>query len=263
MYLPGQIRVGPNWDPFGESREDLSQDWWRALAHEYGHYLLYLPDNYLGLDKDDFLTKTDCRYSFMTTAYDPAYGKFENFAGTAPGEWPGQCKDSLAAKLTGRSDWETITKFYPEMSAPGTKPAPKILPLDLTQVSVMPVEGEASTLPARNFDLRGRDGERQVASQGRAYLFKTKGTPDIEDDGIISLGATGKKDFIKVRGAEPGDQVCVFDTVSQKARMGCQVVGPASTVDLPVRCPRLAAEHRDQAFLPAHHADYRNLVRRK
>ena len=36
VFIPGQVRVGPNWDPFGESREELSQDWWRALAHDTG-----------------------------------------------------------------------------------------------------------------------------------------------------------------------------------------------------------------------------------
>ena len=33
-YMPGQIRMGPLWDPFGQSQSELSVNWWRALAHE-------------------------------------------------------------------------------------------------------------------------------------------------------------------------------------------------------------------------------------
>ena len=51
-YLPGQIHMGPLWDPYGQSRAELTRDWQRALAHEFGHYFLFLPDNYLGYAKD-------------------------------------------------------------------------------------------------------------------------------------------------------------------------------------------------------------------
>ena len=125
VFIPGQVRVGPNWDPFGESREELSQDWWRALAHEYGHYLLFLPDNYLGLNPDPkkpYLIRTDCRGSFMTTAYDADYARFIDGKGKPPTDWGTDCENTLAARLSGRSDWETITKLYPVLKAPGERP---------------------------------------------------------------------------------------------------------------------------------------------
>lgn len=75
-FRPGRIRIGPVWDPYGESRAELQQDWWRALAHEYGHYFLYLPDNYLG--KDPTKAIVNCVGSFMTTAYDDEYSEFLN-----------------------------------------------------------------------------------------------------------------------------------------------------------------------------------------
>ena len=55
-FWPGQIRMGPAWDPYGENRAELTRDWQRALAHEFGHYLLYLPDNYLGYDTHGVIT---------------------------------------------------------------------------------------------------------------------------------------------------------------------------------------------------------------
>ena len=101
-FGPGEIRIGPNWDPFGESREDLGQNWWRALAHEYGHYMLFMPDNYLGLKEDNnTLTKVDCKGSFMTTAYDPAYEKLLSFAGENLAGWSDDCKHTLAAQPDG------------------------------------------------------------------------------------------------------------------------------------------------------------------
>ena len=52
-YVPGQIRMGTAWDPFGEESGDLGEQWWRALAHELAHHLFFLPDNYLGLKPHD------------------------------------------------------------------------------------------------------------------------------------------------------------------------------------------------------------------
>ncbi len=55
-YTPGQIRMPVLWNRFGEAGEgSLGEDWPRTLAHELGHYLFFLQDNYLGLDGDEQL----------------------------------------------------------------------------------------------------------------------------------------------------------------------------------------------------------------
>ena len=74
-YLPGHIRMGPIWDPFGQSQAELTQDWWRTLAHELAHYLFFLPDNYLGIE-GGAIRQIDCHGSFMTNSYDADYGEF-------------------------------------------------------------------------------------------------------------------------------------------------------------------------------------------
>ncbi len=68
--------MGPAWDPYGENRAELTRDWQRALAHEFGHYLLYLPDNYLGYDRNGVIKTVDCRGSFMTNTSDDEYAKY-------------------------------------------------------------------------------------------------------------------------------------------------------------------------------------------
>jgi hypothetical protein len=209
-FFPGQIRMGPVWDPFGESRSDLGQDWWRAFAHEFGHYYLYLPDNYLGYDEDGAVTAVDCIGSFMTTAYDDEYSEFLDASQWA--EAGRNCWQTVAERLTGRSDWETVRTFYPEVGKPGSNRGPSVLPLEVTQVFRMDPDSPARAMPARNIDLRDAiSGERLIVPRGYGYLFKTQSITSPRDDEIIALGPTSKADHIKVRGASPGDRLCVFD----------------------------------------------------
>ncbi|MCB0253234.1 MAG: VCBS repeat-containing protein [Anaerolineae bacterium] len=218
-FRPGRIRIGPVWDPYGESRAELQQDWWRALAHEYGHYFLYLPDNYLG--KDPTKAIVNCVGSFMTTAYDDEYSEFLN-----DNQWAhaSGCDETIAAATTERSDWDTISKFYPMVVTDSLK-GPATLPLDVTTLFYRkPVVEGVPTIPARNFDLRNLDdsNNRIAVSQGQAFLIKRQGTKDdLQDDVIVALGQTGNSASIKVRGAAPGDKVCVIDTSSETALVGC------------------------------------------
>ncbi len=233
-FLPGQIRMGPLWDPFGESRAELQQDWWRAFAHEFGHYLLYLPDNYLGYNASG-VVPVDCKNSFMTTTYGDDYSEF--LTATQWKDRKETCDQTIAARTTGRSDWETIKRFYPMVDALTTNSGPAILPLDLTEVRFVRPSVPAETLPARNFDLRAYGTEeRLVVDQGRALLFQTQGTKKTpEDDTLIDLGSTGRSDSIKVRGAQMGDRVCVFDAAVDPPRVGCNsditVANPLISLD--------------------------------
>ncbi|MEI2688915.1 MAG: hypothetical protein V9H69_04085 [Anaerolineae bacterium] len=165
-YRPGAVRIGPVWDPFGQSRADLGRDWWRAFAHELGHHLLFLPDNYLGYRTaaDGSIVdviSVDSAGSVMTTAYDDAYSEFVDFSdpsyysqdadGKTVADWPGECRDTLAAHTTEYSDWEMIQRHYPMVSRPGASanPGPAALPLAVTQVQfVQPASAGASAAGA-------------------------------------------------------------------------------------------------------------------
>ncbi len=226
-YGPGQIRMGANWDPFGQSLAELSTDWQRAFAHELAHYLLYLPDNYIGVSATGLPIATDCRGSFMTSTYDDAYSEFLKRNSGWPGyDWVGECQDSVAAQLLNRTDWETIRTFYPMLHEPGWLNAgPHLLPLNVTRMNTPAPAGAAETFAPAFFDLRKPTGELYPVPRAQGYLFQTRGTSALTDDSVIALGATvGGGDRIKVRGAVPGDRFCVFGPYSdatQSTAMGC------------------------------------------
>ncbi|MBX3011890.1 MAG: VCBS repeat-containing protein [Caldilineaceae bacterium] len=233
-YLPGQVRMGPLWDPFGQSEAELRQDWWLAFAHELAHYLFFLPDNYLGIE-DGLLVKIDCQGSFMTNTYEEPYREF-----LTRDRWDAQpdCHDkSMAAHTTGRTDWETIQRFLPWLHAPSSaanvNPGPATLPLAVTQLRWIAPTGQplAQALPARNFDLRNANtGEVIQARQAEVYLFKRQGTAQLEDDTVIALGDTGiGSDRIKVRGATPGDRLCILAVNQSPTQIGCETITATST----------------------------------
>lgn len=254
-YNSGQIRMGPLWDPFGQSQAELSGDWWRALAHELGHYLLFLNDNYLGISDQGpvrTIANVNCRGSLMTNAYDAR--NYDEFV--ADQEWAtdDDCQRSLANVTTGRSDWATITKYFaPWLTAPAAPPecpgdaicGPEALPLDITEVCWVlpdtggrwmtcgaPAEetGGALLMAARRYDIRNAGGDLLPLYQGQAYLYRMApgSTPDAEDEvvDVIALGSTGNlRDSIVVRGAQRNDRVCVF-TAGAEPHAGCVDVGP-------------------------------------
>ncbi|MCB8944840.1 MAG: VCBS repeat-containing protein [Ardenticatenaceae bacterium] len=221
-YLPGQVTMGPIWDPFGENQFDLGQEWWRALAHELAHYLLFLPDNYVGVSDNGGLIGIDCQGSFMTNTSDDSYSEFLTAAG-----WTGICLQSIAERVTGRYDWETITQFYPMLSGAGGNIGPSVLPINVTKVTANSPVGVATAVPVRNFDLRNAQTNALISlPQAQGYILRENGTPsDISDDSIVDLGATrGGGDRIKVRGATPGDRVCVSGLYQGDLWQGCEAV---------------------------------------
>lgn len=217
-YYPGQIRMGTSWDPYGENVADLGEEWTRALAHELAHYLLFLPDNYLGIDDQGIFRRVVCDDSFMTTTSDPSFSEF-----LTPQEWRGACLNTIAQKTTARSDWETIQTFYPMLKAPTSlNEGPANLPLDVTYLVPWAYAEEDIPYTVRNFDIRDVEKERLRLPSGQAYLIKTNDPNDVTDDVLIDLGSpTGGGDRIKVRGAEDGDRVCLFASFAEQAYSGC------------------------------------------
>ena len=217
-YLPGQVRMGPVWSRFGDASADLGEDWARVLAHELGHYYLFLPDNYLGIS-NGALTSIDCNGSLMTNPYLDEYSEF-----LTRDNWTGDCLESVAELVSGRTDWETIIQYYPWLTDTKTLTGPTQLPINLTSVSFESYENEAKALAAPFFPLRDEnDDPIRFDSGGSGYLIRNADTPSPLDDYIISLG-TPIGDQMQARGAEPGDRLCVFDFNQATTRFGCQDV---------------------------------------
>jgi hypothetical protein len=220
LYIPGQVRMPPIWNRFGNREGVIGEDWPRALAHELGHYLFFLPDNYLGLSPTGMLALVDCKGSAMTDPYDLAYSEFLHRE-----EWLGDCEKSLAAHYLNRSDWETITRFYPQLTGRPPNSGPNGLPLAVTQVTSF--ANLTATLPLADpfFKLEQADGSPATPTPGRAegYLIKGAAGNDIAKRSIIALGAP-VGDRLHARGATPGDRLCVIDYSGAPLQIGCTEV---------------------------------------
>ncbi|MGD1994086.1 MAG: VCBS repeat-containing protein, partial [Anaerolineae bacterium] len=85
-YAPGQVHMGAVWNRYGDPSGTLGEDWPRTLAHELGHFALYLDDNYLGFSDSGLLIPVDgCDGTAMTDPYRDDFSEFHPAAGWLPG----------------------------------------------------------------------------------------------------------------------------------------------------------------------------------
>ena len=217
-YVPGQVRIGATWNRFGNAGSTLGEDWPRALAHELGHFFFFQADDYIGVSPDHKTIKlVDCQGSIMTDPYDENYSEFVDLAG-----WTGDCLDTLTQQYMGRSDWQTIKRFYPMLNAERVNPGPSQLPLAVTNIEIFAPPTPTNTLAAPFFNLVDSQNKTVTvdAGRGQAYLFKTQGDSDPTNDYLIALGAP-VGDLVQARGAAAGDRLCVFDVEHTPLRIGC------------------------------------------
>lgn len=209
-YAPGQVHMGAVWNRYGEAGTSLGEDWARTLAHELGHYAFFLDDNYLGLDDAGQVIPVDTCPGAMADPYrqDFPYDEFH-----PDGNWLAECERTLSHQTTGRSDWATMSAFYPWLDGTLGNVGPSGLPLEVTQLThVAPVTPSAA-LEDPTFYL-AEDGARvQPAGAARGVLY--------QDNWAVDLGGP-TLDHIVARGARPGDEVCVYDP--DAGRLGCETV---------------------------------------
>jgi hypothetical protein len=211
-YDTGQLRQGVTWNRFGEATGSLGEDWPRAMAHELGHYLLYLDDNYYGFDANgNFTPVTSCASAMSdpyTTDKASGYDEFHLASG-----WSATCTDTASNRNTGRADWATVAKFYPWLRAPATNfSGPSVLPLDIVQFTLVTPAAATQTLPSPYFSL--------LKAEGGSYAATTRAQNILIQDGrLIDLGGV-PLDQLLARGAQPGDRLCMFDLSVN--RLGCK-----------------------------------------
>ncbi|MEJ5345915.1 MAG: FG-GAP-like repeat-containing protein [Chloroflexus sp.] len=224
VFYPGRVRIGATWNQYGASRGAVGEDWPRALAHELGHYLLFLSDNYIGFSEVDgrrVLVGVESCPGAMNNPYREEQSEFHPLAG-----WTTNCQQTLSQLENGRADWETIVAFYPALAAhrPTTFneiTGPNTLPAQLTEVIEMPLAGSPRTLRQSTFSLLQETDEGTIRLQpdrsARGILFT-------DDDGngtidrLIDLGAP-VRDQLEARGARAGDRLCLFELAVR--RFGC------------------------------------------
>jgi hypothetical protein len=217
IYAPGQVRMGAVWNRFGLTGGNLGEDWPRALAHELGHFLLFLQDNYIGLDDQGRLISVESCPGPMSDPYRDDYNEFHPDAG-----WLPACANTMSNRTSGRSDWATIKAFYDSVNpnyaldAPASldpNRGPSALPLQVTTISEVAPAVTDTTLPVNIYSLTLNNGRAVAGAGAQAFLFPGSG------DRIIELGSP-VLDQVTARGARQGDRLCVYDPAFE--RLGCK-----------------------------------------
>jgi hypothetical protein len=217
IYAPGQVRMGAVWNRFGLTGGNLGEDWPRALAHELGHFLLFLQDNYIGLDDQGRLISVESCPGPMSDPYRDDYNEFHPDAG-----WLPACANTMSNRTSGRSDWATIKTFY-DSASPAyqlDQPAaldptrgPSALPLQVTTISESAPAATVATLPVNIYSLTANNSRAVAGPGAQAFLFPSGGSS------LIELGSP-VLDQVTARGARAGDRLCVYDPAFE--RLGCK-----------------------------------------
>jgi len=225
FYEPGHVEMGAVWNRYGNAGEDLGLDWARTLAHELGHYLFFLHDNYIGLEEGRLIRVDGCPGA-MSNPYIEAESEFHPESG-----WDGSiCEKTFSHQALGKSDWETILHFYPWLNAPdvalddeNVQDGPAILPLAVTRIITTPIATEPDTLDVPSFDLTLKSSGRYAAN-GKASAFLLQG------DRLVDLGAP-RLDRVQAWNARPdkGDRLCVYDLAGETPLVGCEPITGGDT----------------------------------
>jgi hypothetical protein len=240
-YSPGVMYMGSHWNRYGTPpgepilddgvivpTETMTNDWSIALAHELGHYLLFLFDVYTDIDGNASQELAEqCTLSAMGDAYRPGNHAFI-YDRT---HWETNCNKTEAYNtLKGRTEWETIRLWYPWAITPTGFVTGPVLPAGVTTVtflapSVIPSSPAASQI----FDLDYVDDE--VAS-GEARVFLLRNNRVLEQ-GKPAAGATQ----VQLIDARLEDRLCVYDVddhadedATPRHQFGCEIIQPADAL---------------------------------
>jgi hypothetical protein len=240
-YTPGAIYMGSHWNRYGAPPDQpvfedgapvlpstMTNDWAIALAHELGHYLLFLFDVYTDIDGNASEELAEqCTLSAMGDAYRPSNHAFIY----DQAHWEANCNQTEAYNtLPGRTEWETIRLWYPWTITPTSFVTGPVLPAGVTTVtflapSVMPSSPAASQI----FDLLYVDNEL-ASGEARVFLLREN---RVLEQGKPAEGSN-QVHLIDVR---LGDRLCVYDVddhadadATPRHQFGCEIVQPADAV---------------------------------
>ncbi|MDZ4720314.1 MAG: hypothetical protein SH847_17815 [Roseiflexaceae bacterium] len=196
-FYPGAITLGRQWDGRGARCGGWSQpEAWRTLGHEWGHYALFLFDEYY--------EQFTLREQYCTTT---GFSPLDRRRGTrAPATIAGSanslmayhyttdrlwesgsatgCERTPQAQINGTSDWETIRRFYPSIGSPDvplTSPAPDptfVLPsIAPTEYTSAPIKAEGFSAPrgvARSYLVRGVGSSQPLRIIGQGEVLQSE-----------------------------------------------------------------------------------------
>ncbi|MGL4651099.1 MAG: hypothetical protein ACRC1H_16965, partial [Caldilineaceae bacterium] len=245
-YTPGAVTMGSAWNRFGTppgslnvfggeifTDSEMVNDWSMALAHEFGHWLLYLFDTYTGVDgKSDLALTLLCTGTAMGDVYAETN---QNFI-SSESLWASNCDATEAfARLDGRTEWATIQGWYNWVRVPRVpQPGPSAPPVPVTTVAFVPTAAGAPA--AELFDLIYQNGEVS-SGEARAYLLR--------EGRVIEQGKPAKETTqLHLTGAEVGDRLCVYDINDHAAadelprhQFGCEEIAAGDATLIMTRDP--------------------------
>ena len=223
------IRVGRGWDGSSGNQGAWDQpEGYRTLVHEFGHYALYLYDEYFAYTFDDG-NLTGERQAYCTglenrnpvtdatnaSAMDHQYTTTELSARDVPGLWSPLCEATAQWQLTerylgqGESAWETLSRMYADTVSPPrwqfTTPidqgsvvtGPTVLPADLLPLPAVKVDNSGASGQPRHLTVYHPYGGGYWGAIVALY----------KPDRVIGQGFTDSNGQLDVYGAEEGDML--------------------------------------------------------
>jgi N-acetylneuraminic acid mutarotase len=221
------IRVGRFWDGNSGNQGPWDErDGFRSLAHEFGHYALYLYDEYFAyvFDENGDLVGEVPAYCTGPENRNPAtdatnasimdyqYTTSELSARGVPGLWSALCEQTAQWQLNGESPWETLVRKYADFLSPPrwqfTTPAdwggpmagpePEDLPSTVPDWPLVEIHQDGPSVPLRQLTVYGPQGPYWGAL---VALYTNQGGYPV----AIDQGFTDQMGKIDIYGAQPGD----------------------------------------------------------
>ncbi len=237
-YSAGHFFMGSHWNRYGVPPNQpvtdngvvvppaiMADDWALAMAHELGHYLLFLFDTYTDVDGNASQELAElCTGSAMGDVYKPGN---QNYIYDLS-HWNTACSGTEAyQKLNGRSEWQTIKTWYPWAIQPtGFVTGPVAPPINLTTVNfVIPSTPPGEPATSQVFDMLYQDGE---LTSGEARVFTLRG------DRVYEQGKPPKNATqVTLIDAQVADRLCVYDvndhaegSETPRHQFGCELIQP-------------------------------------
>lgn len=229
-FYPGAITLGRQWDGRGARCGGWSQpEAWRTLGHEWGHYALFLFDEYYQQFtlREQYCTTSGLRLldrrraERAPAATDSSANSVMAYHYTTDRLWESGsstgCESTPQQRINGTNDWETIRRFYPSIGSPevllsGSPPDPTfVLP------SVSPSEYTAAAIKAEGF----------ATARGVARAYLVRGVGSAQPTRIIGQGELLQSEPAILLGARPalGDRAHI---ALEDWNSGARRVFPAS-----------------------------------
>lgn len=206
-FYPGAVTLGRQWNGLGARCGAWSQpEGWRTVGHEWGHYALYLMDEYYAQFtlQEQYCTtaglpllnlKNGERSPAATTSI---FNSVMAYHYTADRLWetgsPADCANTPQMLIHGESDWATIQRFYSGIGDPATPPAAPAPAVTFVISAPTPAEYTTAIVKA--------DGFPNPRSVARVYTVRGI-TGESQPVRIIGQGEILQGEQMPLLGAEP------------------------------------------------------------